>query len=98
MEGYDSGDDIFITQNTFCEENIDMQAAVDAVDSLLEFCDSSENNVCTGGEVLQYVDFLNRPENVPVDILEDLFVDEMSGDFPDVSQFHLKDNFIQVVV
>ena len=85
MSDYDSGDDIFITQSKF-RENVDMQEAVDAADSLLQdLCTSCENGVCTGGKVVEHLDFSNHPEQM-YEPPEDLFDDpEFAGDFPDVS-------------
>ena len=55
MSDYDSGDDIFITQSKFREE-VDMQEAIDAADSLLEdMCSNCDNDVCTGGEMVQFL-------------------------------------------
>ena len=86
MEFDDSGNEVFLTQSTFHEnyDDIDTQGVVNAVDALLDLCDDCNNGVCTGGHTVEYADFSNVKENswtVP----DDLFEDEFSGDFPEVS-------------
>ena len=40
MDGYESSDDLFLTQNSFCtEEEINTQKAVDAANALDQFLD-----------------------------------------------------------
>ena len=57
---YDSGDDIFITQNTFHEVNdsIDTEGAVDVANSLLDDFDSVKEN--------ELLDFSNQKDNSSV--------------------------------
>ena len=81
MDGYDSGDDFFLTQNSFRdidEEEINTQAAVKAVDSLLEY----GSDTLSPGEPVELLDFSNQKDNLS--ILPDEEEHEFSGDFPEV--------------
>ena len=76
MEDYDSGDDLFTTQNTFhSEEELNTQDAIDAADS----SSLGENDI--PGESVDLLDFSNLKDNLS--FVSD-YEDDMTG-FPEVS-------------
>lgn len=63
----DSGDDLFITQSSFCTVDVDTQDASDAVDFLHTSFDLFQESETSAPEVVQYWDFTNdvlHTENV----------------------------------
>ena len=83
MDEYDSGEDLFITQNTFqdIDEDVCTQGAIDAVDSVLSY---GESDFASAGVCVELLDVSNQKDNSST--LPDVeHTDEFSGDFPEVS-------------